>query len=124
MIIAPIINGLAFLTFFLFYQMYKHQFLWQFNIPPSSDTGGLFFPKAIQHTFVGLYVQQVRLAALFLLSRNQNNKPSAVIEGALMIVLIIITVSSYYVLNSTVVHAFCSLGTVPHHDQQSIRTPD
>jgi hypothetical protein len=25
--------------------------------PRSSDTGGLFFPKAIQHLFVGLYVQ-------------------------------------------------------------------
>jgi len=58
-IIAPIINGLACATFFAFYQMYKYLFLWQFEQPMSGDTGGLFFPKAIQHLFVGLYVQQV-----------------------------------------------------------------
>jgi hypothetical protein len=39
--------------------MYKYLFLWQFTQPVSSDTGGLFFPRAIQHVFVGLYVQQV-----------------------------------------------------------------
>jgi hypothetical protein len=59
-VISPIINGLACFTFFAFYQLYKYLFLWQFEQPPSSDTGGLFFPKAITHIFVGLYIQQVR----------------------------------------------------------------
>jgi hypothetical protein len=59
-VISPIINGLACFTFFAFYQLYKYLFLWQFEQPPSSDTGGLFFPKAITHILVGLYIQQVR----------------------------------------------------------------
>lgn len=57
-----------------------------------ADTGGLFFPKAIQHVFVGLYVQQICLAALFFLARDERGSASAVPEGALMIVLIVVTV--------------------------------
>jgi hypothetical protein len=48
-IISPIINGLACATFFLLYLLYKYLFLWCMQQPPSQDTGGLFFPKAIQH---------------------------------------------------------------------------
>jgi len=91
-IISPIINGLACVAFFLFYCLYKYLFLYQLNMPPSSDTGGLFFPKAIQHVFVGLYVQQICLCALFFLAQNDQGKASAVPEGALMVVLIIFTV--------------------------------
>jgi hypothetical protein len=91
-IISPIINGLAFVAFFLFYMLYKYLFTWVNDQPASSETGGLFFPKAIQHVFVGLYVQQVCLCALFFLAQNSSNKPSAVPEGALMIVLIVFTI--------------------------------
>lgn len=58
-ILAPIINGLACAMFFGFYIMYKFLFLWQYQQDLKTDTGGLFFPKAIQHVFVGLYIQQV-----------------------------------------------------------------
>ncbi|KAH8987893.1 DUF221-domain-containing protein [Lactarius akahatsu] len=90
-IISPIINGLAFAAFFLFYMLYKYLFTWVNDQPPSSETGGLFFPKAIQHVFVGLYVQQVCLCALFFLAQGSDHKPSAIPEGALMVVLIIFT---------------------------------
>jgi len=58
-VISPLINGLAFGTFFAFYQLYKYLFLWVYEQKPSSDTGGLFFPKAIQQVFVGLYIEEV-----------------------------------------------------------------
>ena len=87
MLISPIINGLAFVAFGLFYLLWKYLFLWQLDQPASGDTGGLFFPKAIQHTFVGLYVQQICLAALFFLA------PGAKAEGGLTVALILITVS-------------------------------
>ncbi|KAI9509019.1 DUF221-domain-containing protein [Russula earlei] len=90
-IISPIINGLAFAAFFLFYLLYKYLFTWVNDQPRSSDTGGLFFPKAIQHLFVGLYVQQLCLCALFFLAQDSHNKPSAIPEGALMVVLIVFT---------------------------------
>lgn len=78
----------------MFYQLFKYLFLYVYQQPTVKDTGGLFYPKAIQHVFVGLYIQQICLAALFFLAQDANKKNSAIPEGALMIVLIIITVSS------------------------------
>jgi len=51
----------------------------------------LFFPKAIQHIFVGMYVQQVFLTALFFLAQDENGRQSAIPMGALMVVLIFCT---------------------------------
>lgn len=97
-VISPVINGLAFVTFVLFYFLWKYLFLWQLDQPRSSDSGGLFYPRALQHVFVGLYLQQICLAALFFLARDQNNKASAIPEGALMIVLIVLTVRAIFLL--------------------------
>ncbi|KAJ7728429.1 hypothetical protein DFH07DRAFT_851183 [Mycena maculata] len=91
-VISPVINGLACFTFYMFYLLYKYLFLWQFEQPPASDTGGLFFPKAISHIFVGLYVQQICMAALFFLARDENNDASSIPQGALMIVMIVFTI--------------------------------
>ncbi len=95
-IISPLINGLACVIFFLLYQMWKYLFLYVIDQPPSSDTGGLFFPKAITHVFVGLYVEQICLAALFFLTQNAHSHPSSVPEGALMVVLLFITVGNHF----------------------------
>ena len=84
-IISPLINGFAFMTFFLLYMLYKYFFTWVNNHPPSSNTCGLFFPKAIQHVLVGLYVQHISLCALFFSKKS-------IPEGALMIVLIFLMV--------------------------------
>ncbi|KAI0720717.1 DUF221-domain-containing protein [Cerioporus squamosus] len=100
-IISPIINGLSVATFFLLYQLWKYQFIWQLDTNPASETGGLYFPKAIQHIFVGLYIQQICLAALFFLARDQNNKASAIPEGALMIVLIAFTAFYHLIINNS-----------------------
>ncbi|EKM58161.1 uncharacterized protein PHACADRAFT_26687 [Phanerochaete carnosa HHB-10118-sp] len=107
-VISPIINGLAWLTFFLFYQLWKYQFLYQLEQPESSETGGLFFPKAIQHVFVGMYIMQICLAALFFLAQNTQKHPSAIPEGALMVVLIAFTAFFNIIINnsySPLVHA-------------------
>ncbi|KLO13330.1 DUF221-domain-containing protein [Schizopora paradoxa] len=98
-IISPIINGLACAAFYLFYLAYKYLFTYRLGQPKSSETGGRFFPKAIQHLFVGLYIQQICLAALFFLARNDSGKPSAVIEGALMIVLLGLTIFFHIIVN-------------------------
>lgn len=116
-IISPIINGLACATFFLFFLLYKYLFLWQFDQPRSSDTGGLFFPQAIQHVFVGLYLQQICLAALFFLARNAAGNPSSIVEGALMIVLIAVTVRGSNRDDWSEIHFLLLIGTLPQHDQ-------
>ena len=100
MIISPIINGLACATFFLFYHLYKYLFLWVYQ--QGTDTGGLFYPKALRHLFVGLYVEQVCMAVLFFLSQDSNNHGNAVPEGALMIVLIVFTVRRRLLCPSTI----------------------
>lgn len=100
-IISPVINGLACFTFFLFYLLYKYLFLYQYTQPPSADTGGLFFPKAIQHVFVGMYIQQLCLCALFFLVTNPNGKRGALPEGVLMIVLIVLTAGFHAIINSS-----------------------
>ncbi|EUC55080.1 RSN1-overexpression rescues sro7/sop1 in NaCl-like protein, putative [Rhizoctonia solani AG-3 Rhs1AP] len=100
-IISPIINGLVFLAFFLFYQVWKYLFLWQYGQPEAGDTGGLFFPKAMQHIFVGLYIEQICLCALFFLSRDDQGRASAIPQGALMIVLIVITAGYQFIINDS-----------------------
>ncbi|EKM59100.1 uncharacterized protein PHACADRAFT_169556 [Phanerochaete carnosa HHB-10118-sp] len=100
-VISPIINGLAFVTFLLFYFLWKYLFLWQLDQPRSGDSGGLFYPRALQHVFVGLYLQQICLAALFFLARDENGKPSALPEGVLMIILIVLTAFFHLTLNNS-----------------------
>ncbi|KAJ7100262.1 hypothetical protein B0H15DRAFT_936877 [Mycena belliarum] len=100
-VISPIINGLACFTFFMFYQLYKYLFLWQFEQPPSSDTGGLFFPKAISHVFTGLYIQQVCMIGLFFLAQDTNRKPSATPQGGMMVVLIVFTILFQMLISSS-----------------------
>ncbi|KAI0739087.1 DUF221-domain-containing protein [Daedaleopsis nitida] len=100
-IISPIINGLSVATFFLFYHLWKYLFIWQLDGQSHGETGGMFFPTALQHVFVGLYLQQICLAALFFLARDQNNKPSAIPEGALMIVLIGFTLFYQTIINNS-----------------------
>jgi len=100
-IIAPIINGFACATFFLFYQLYKYLFLYVYQQPTTTDTGGLFYPKAWQHVFTGLYVQQICLCALFFLAVDGNGGHNSVVEGALMVVLIVITVGFHIILNNS-----------------------
>ncbi|KAG8811094.1 hypothetical protein FRC19_004102, partial [Serendipita sp. 401] len=94
-LISPVINGLAWLAFALFYFVWKYLFLWQLDQPASGDTGGLFFPKAIQHMFVGLYIQQICLAALFFLL------PGGKAMGGVTVALIIVTAFFHMVLNNS-----------------------
>ncbi|KAG6889443.1 hypothetical protein C0992_005163 [Termitomyces sp. T32_za158] len=100
-IISPLINGLACTTFFGLYMVHKYLFLWVYDQPLASDTGGLFFPKAIQHVFVGLYIQQVCLAALFYLAYDENGNQSAIAEGIFMVVLIVLTAGYHTIMNNS-----------------------
>ncbi|TFK27166.1 DUF221-domain-containing protein [Coprinopsis marcescibilis] len=100
-VISPVINGLSIMTFFLFYQLYKYLFLWVYQQDIRKDTGGLFFPKAIGHIFVGLYLEEVCLAALFFLSRDENENASCIPQGALMVVLIVFTAGFHIILNNS-----------------------
>ncbi|KAJ9102195.1 hypothetical protein QFC20_005024 [Naganishia adeliensis] len=100
-IISPVVSGLAVAAFFLAYVVYKYLYTWVIDQPPSSDTGGSFFPKAMTHLFVGMYIQEVALCALFFLARNADNKASAIPQGALMVVLCVTTLAFHYVIHDS-----------------------
>ncbi|KAK4698531.1 calcium permeable stress-gated cation channel, partial [Phenoliferia sp. Uapishka_3] len=100
-VIAPLVSGFACVSFAFFWFVYKYLFLWVYDTPPATETGGQFFPKALNHIFVGLYIEQVCLAGLFFLARDDNGKASSIPEGcALMVVLIVFTAFFHITLNS------------------------
>ncbi|KNF00171.1 hypothetical protein PSTG_06581 [Puccinia striiformis f. sp. tritici PST-78] len=90
-IVSPILNGFALVGFALFWFVYKYLFIFVMDLPSHSETGGLFFPLAIKQMFVGLYISEIFLAALFFLAQDDSKNQSGVVHGALMIVLILIT---------------------------------
>ena len=96
----------------MFYLLYKYLFLYVYQQPTASDTGGLFYPKAFQHVLVGLYVQQICLCALFFLATDDQGKHSSVAEGALMVVLIVITVSKFPTLLQTLIKEHLRLASI------------
>lgn len=100
-LIAPVIVGIACTFFFVSYILYKYLFLWVIDQSQTPDTGGMFFPKAMQHLFVGLYIQEICLAALLFLARDENGKASAIPEAALMVVLIVMTAAFQLVLHNS-----------------------
>ncbi|GAA5918190.1 hypothetical protein JCM1841_005294 [Sporobolomyces salmonicolor] len=100
-IIAPLVCGFALMAFALFWFVYKYLFLLVINTPPSTETGGRFYPKALGHIFVGLYIEQVCLCGLFFLAQDSKGKQSAIPEGAIMVVLIVITVLFHLLMNKS-----------------------
>ncbi|KAE8227813.1 hypothetical protein CF326_g7277 [Tilletia indica] len=110
MVIAPIVVGFAVATFVLYWLLYKYQFIYVIDQRPETETAGLFFPKAVNQVFAGLYLEQVMLCALFFVSQSNGNgaadpaqavgpvKQSAIAQGALMVVLIVVTAAFHYFL--------------------------
>ncbi|GAA6042266.1 hypothetical protein JCM8097_000605 [Rhodosporidiobolus ruineniae] len=97
-VIAPLVCGFALMAFALFWFTYKYLFLLVIDTPPATETGGLFFPKALTHIFVGLYIEQVCMCGLFFLAQDNNGKQSAIPEGAIMVVLIVLTAGFHLLL--------------------------
>ncbi|TNY20875.1 hypothetical protein DMC30DRAFT_396414 [Rhodotorula diobovata] len=97
-VIAPLICGFALVAFALFWFVYKYLFLLVIDTPPATETGGRFYPKAITHIFVGLYIEELCLCGLFFLAQDADGKQSAIPEGAVMVVLIVITALYHIVL--------------------------
>jgi hypothetical protein len=112
MVISPVINGFGALFFLLSAMVYKYLYIWVMDQPADSDTGGLFFPKAITHVFVGIYIQEVCLCTLFFLARDTKDNVSALPQAILMIILIVCTVSvlfsAMYMLMGIGCGALCS----------------
>ncbi|KAF8532738.1 DUF221-domain-containing protein [Gautieria morchelliformis] len=98
-VLSPIINGLATLAFVLFYLAWKFLLNWVFDQLHEQETGGLYYPVAMQSLFVGLYIEQVCLAALFFLKISSG--PFFLALGILMLILLVITMSAQIFLKKS-----------------------
>ncbi|CAD6892990.1 unnamed protein product [Tilletia laevis] len=119
MVTAPIVVGFAVATFVLYWLLFKYQFIYVIDQRPEAETAGLFFPKAVNQVFAGLYLEQVMMCALFFVSQSNGNgsndpatatgpvKQSAIAQGGLMVVLIVATAAFHYFL----MDSFGSLST-------------
>ena len=98
-IIAPLMLLISGLAFALFYIAYTYTMFYVSDFP--NDSGGLAFSRAIYQSFTGLYLMEVLLAALFLLSQNESGNQTSVPEGILMCVLILITIGVQLTMSSS-----------------------
>lgn len=67
----------------------------------TTDSGGLYFPRAVNQMFTGLYVMQLCLIGLFFLIRNGKNEVVCAPHAIVMIVTIILTMIYQYMLNKS-----------------------
>lgn len=105
-ILAPLINGFAFVAFILFYILYKYLATFVWDIKPWGETSGLFFVKALNASLYGLYLSQLILAVLFLTAQATNadgtTSQSAIPQGVFTIILIVITATFHNLLFDSV----------------------
>ncbi|KJA27716.1 hypothetical protein HYPSUDRAFT_62761 [Hypholoma sublateritium FD-334 SS-4] len=98
-VLSPLINLLALISYMMFYLAWKFLFMQVFDQPDDQETGGMFFPMAINNLFVGLYIEQICLTCLFFLNVSAAGTP-ALVEACFMIVLIILTACAQLLLHS------------------------
>ncbi|KAH6914205.1 DUF221 family protein [Coprinopsis sp. MPI-PUGE-AT-0042] len=91
-VLNPLINLLALVSFLMFYLAWKFLLVQVFDQPEESETGGVYFPMAINNLFVGLYIEHVCLAALFFLRVADEGAAAAAVKAVMMLVLAAFTV--------------------------------
>ncbi|KUJ14413.1 DUF221-domain-containing protein [Mollisia scopiformis] len=96
-VVSPLIILFAIITFTLFWIANRYNMLYvsRFKL----DTGGLLYPRALNQTFVGLYIMELCLVGLFFLVRDENGDASCAPQGIIMIVSIVLTALYQVLLN-------------------------
>jgi len=79
------------ITFSLFWVVIKNNLLYCVRTG-TVDGGGLFFPSAINQTFIGLYFMEVCLIGLFFLVRDTQGRVACDIQGIIMAVVLVLTI--------------------------------
>ncbi|KAJ8098345.1 hypothetical protein POJ06DRAFT_259229 [Lipomyces tetrasporus] len=96
-IISPLIMPMSLISFSLFYVAYRYMFIYC-NYNPI-DSAGLYFHRAINQLFTGVYVMELCLVGLFFLVRDADLKASCTAHGIIMIIVFIFTGIYQVVLN-------------------------
>jgi hypothetical protein len=87
-VISPIIIPFQVLIISLFWIIYSRSSI----LLTKRDSGGLFYPKALKHLLIGLYMMQVCLIALFLLVRDSQGKARCIGQACIMVIATGLTV--------------------------------
>ncbi|KAK9484539.1 hypothetical protein V1527DRAFT_520396 [Lipomyces starkeyi] len=98
-IISPLIMPMSLIAFSLFYIAYRYMFIYC-NYNPI-DSAGLYFHRAINQLFTGVYVMELCLVGLFFLVRDENLKASCTAHAIIMIVVFVFTAIYQIVLNNS-----------------------
>ncbi|KAF9453915.1 DUF221-domain-containing protein [Macrolepiota fuliginosa MF-IS2] len=97
-VMSPLINLLALISYIMYYFAWKFLLSQVIDQPDEMETGGLYFPMAINNLFAGLYIEQICLACLFFLKTSQSTS-TAIAQAAVMLVLLGITALSQLFIN-------------------------
>lgn len=89
--IAPLVLGFATIGLYLIYIAYRYNLLFVFNA--NIDTGGLVYPRALQHLTVGIYLLLLCLIGLFAIR-------TAILALVLTIIFAIVCVLYHMALNA------------------------
>ncbi|KAI9683059.1 MAG: hypothetical protein M1822_006254 [Bathelium mastoideum] len=95
--IAPLVLAFAAIGLALFWVAYRYEFLFVMDV--GADAKGLFYPQALQHLFVGLYIAEICLLGLF---ATQLGHPGAIGPFIMMVIAVIFTALYHLSLNSAV----------------------
>jgi len=98
-VIAPFILVFMLIIFALFWLVYRYNVLYVYQF--RHDTGGLLFPTALNQLFTGIYFLELCLIGYFFISTNPQGKVVCIPQGAVMIVVLILTVLFQWQLNAT-----------------------
>ncbi|KAK3390941.1 hypothetical protein B0H63DRAFT_539428 [Podospora didyma] len=96
-VIAPLISIFAIITFGVLWVAHRYNMLYVTRF--RTDTGGVLYPRAINQTFVGLYVMELCLVGLFLLARDENGNTVCLPQSFIMLVALVFTALYQYLLN-------------------------
>ncbi|RMZ77378.1 hypothetical protein DV737_g4397, partial [Chaetothyriales sp. CBS 132003] len=91
-VIAPLMLVFMLLTFGLFYVVIKNNLLYVVRTG-DVDSGGLWFPSAINQTFTGLYFMEICMIGLFFLVRDTQGNVACEAQGIIMAIVLVATIS-------------------------------
>ncbi|EON66470.1 hypothetical protein W97_05568 [Coniosporium apollinis CBS 100218] len=96
-VIAPLVFIFSTLTFCIFWVVYRYEVMYVYRF--MVDSGGRFFPRAVNQLFTGIYVFEICLIGLFFLVRNREGNVVCVPHAVIMIVFLVGTVLFQIQLN-------------------------
>jgi hypothetical protein len=106
-VVAPLISLFAIITWSMLWIAHRHNMLYVTRF--RTDTGGVLYPRAINQTFVGLYVMELLLIGLFFLAEDDKGNRACFWQGVIMTVALAGTVVYQLVLNACFGPLLCYL---------------